>query len=97
MSLRGAQLLFGGGRCHSWVPRCCSWVAGCPLWAACHHLWVVGSFVGGGFVFGRCRSFVGGGLMFMGGGLMFVGGDCLVGDGCRSGMGAAFSSCCLML
>ena len=37
-------------------------------------LLVVGSFVGGGFVCGWCRSFVGGGLMFMGGGLMFVGG-----------------------
>ena len=34
-------------------------------------LWVVGSFVGGGFMCGRCRSFVGGGLMFVGGVLSF--------------------------
>ena len=37
-------------------------------------LWVVGSFVGGGFVCGQCRSFVGGGLMFVGRGLIFMGG-----------------------
>ena len=42
VSLRGAQLSFGGGRCRSCLPRCCSWVAGCRLWSACHHLWVVG-------------------------------------------------------
>ena len=43
--------------------------------------------MGGGFVWGQCMSFVGGGLMFMGG-------DRLVGGGCRSGMGAAFLLCC---
>ena len=60
MSFVGATLLLLGGRL-SFVGSVSS-------------LWVVGSFVGGGFVCGRCRSFVGGGLMFVGGGLMFVGG-----------------------
>ena len=98
--LRGAQLSSGGGGCRLWAPRCCSGVAGCRLWAACRHLWVVGSFVGGGFVCGCCRSFVGGGLMFVGGGLMFVGDERLVGGGCRSGVGGwlfvVLSSCCVV-
>ena len=93
VSLRGTQLSSGGGRCRSWAPRCCSGVAGCRLWAACRHLWVVGSFVGGGFVCGCCRSFVGGGLMF-------VGDECLVGGGCRSGVGGqlfvVLSLCCVV-
>ena len=50
--------------------------------------------MGGGFVCGWCRSFVGGVLMFVGGGLMFVGG------GCRSGVGGrlffVLSSCCVV-
>ena len=58
----------------------------------------VSSFMGGGlvggFICGRCRSFMGGVLMFVGGGLMFVGPDHHMGSGCRSAMGAAFSSCC---
>ena len=61
--------------------------------AACRHLWVVGSFVGGGFVCGWCRSFVGGGLMF-------VGDDRLVGGGFHSGVGGrlfvVLSSCCVV-
>ena len=100
VSLSGARLSFGGGRCHSWAPHCCSGVACCRLWAACRHLWVVGSLVGGGFVCGWCRSFVGEGLMFVGGGLMFVGDDRLVGGGCRSGVGGrlfiVLSSCCVV-
>ena len=43
--------------------------------------------MGGGFICGQCRSFVGGGLMFVGG-------------GCRSGMGGRLfimlSSCCVV-
>ena len=49
--------------------------------------------MGGGSVCGRCRSLVGGGLMF-------VGSDRLVGGGCRSGMGGrlfvVLSSCCVI-
>ena len=49
--------------------------------------------MGGGSVCGRCRSFVGGGLMF-------VGGDRLVGGGCRSGVGGrlfvVLSLCCVV-
>ena len=46
MSLRGAQLLFGGGRCLvlGWqVVVCGQHVIICGWWA---HLWVVDSFVG---------------------------------------------------
>ena len=57
MSFVGATLLLLGGRL--------SFVGGVSS------LWVVGLFVGGGFVCGRCRSFVGGGLMFVGGVLSF--------------------------
>ena len=71
------------------------------MWVACRHLWVVGWFVGGGFVCGWCRLFVGGGLMFVGGGLMFVGGGLMfVGGGCCSGVGGrlfvVLSSCCVV-
>ena len=48
--------------------------------------------MGGGFVWGRCTSFVGRGLMF-------VGGDRLVGGGCCSGVGGhlfiVLSWCCV--
>ena len=33
VSLWGARLLFGDGRCHLWASGCCSWVVDCHLWA----------------------------------------------------------------
>ena len=52
MSFVGATLLLLGG--------------GLSFVGGVSSLWVVGSFVGGGFVCGQCRSFLGGGLMFAG-------------------------------